>query len=195
MKKLLLLLLICATPVMAQKKKRATAKKAAPVTVLATMDNISAQLVGNHFALFNNKGAAKDTMFYKVADLKNPPSDVKIMTFMAKDTKLYAVMWNEKKVTTTKLKTEDATIMNTEIWEPVSRTQVLANSQTTVNIKEIHFLDAGQNASETIEKVRREGNELTINKDGSVIQKNKTQQTTLEYNPQAKQYILMARKK
>jgi hypothetical protein len=58
--------------------------------------------------------------------------------------------------------------------------QVYSNYQLTNHITEKVSL-GGTGAFETHEKMRREGFEFTLNSDGSVTQKNKTQQTTFVY--------------
>ncbi|MBC7440004.1 MAG: hypothetical protein H7250_08485, partial [Flavobacterium sp.] len=99
-----------------------------------------------------------------------------------KGKKLFLISWSENAVTTTKLKTEDALMVFSEIVNFETKSKVLSNTQTTVNIREIHFLDAKQTVSETLQKVRREGFVLNLNPDGDVILKNKTQENKLTYN-------------
>jgi hypothetical protein len=85
-------------------------------------------------------------------------------------------------VTTTKLKTEDAIIIFSEIVNFETKSKVLSNTQTTVNITEMHYLDSKQTVSETVQKVRREGSELVLNPDGDVSLKNKTRENKLTFN-------------
>jgi hypothetical protein len=117
------------------------------------------------------------------------PKECKILPFLAKNVKLYNISWIENKVTETKLKTEDATTVFTEICDIASKTKLLSNAQTTTKIKEIHFLDAKQTVSETIQKVRNEGSVLSLTKEGDVILKNKTQESRLIYNPTENKFV------
>lgn len=178
-----------------QKKK--TVKKAPAAktqsTVLAKADDITAELVKNKTQQFfyvfkNEKGAKKDTILTKVID-KAVPAECKITAFKAKETPLYCITWTEKNITETKTKNEEALSTFSEIWEPATKTQILANVQTTTKIKEIVFLDKLQNASETQERMRREGFEFTLTNEGDVVLKNKSQESRLTYNPTDKKYV------
>ncbi|MDI1255375.1 MAG: hypothetical protein PSV16_04680 [Flavobacterium sp.] len=187
MKKIMLLIafsLIC-TAGYSQKKKKATKKSATP-TALAKADNLTAELIKNNFFVFvNNK--PKDTLLVKSFEGKKSPADVKIVPFAAKGLPFYAISWTEVAVTETKLKTETATTIMTQIWDAASKTKVLDNFQTTTNIKEIVFLNNTQ-ASETREKVRREGFEFTLLPEGDVLLKNKTQENKMTYDATLKKF-------
>jgi hypothetical protein len=179
-------------------KKKSVKNPATTTSILAKSENLTAELVKNNFYLFiNTIGTKKDTILLKTFEGKNIPLDTKIVTFTAKNTQLYAVSWIEKTTTATKFKTEVATTTFTEVCELTSKSKVLSNAQTTTTIKEIHFLDTKQTVSETIEKLRKEGFEVIIATDGSIILKNKTQETKLQYNSEAKKFtsILTSKKK
>ncbi|MFC6875949.1 hypothetical protein [Flavobacterium myungsuense] len=165
-------------------------KKSTSSKFLAKFDNISAEIVKNNFYLFiTNKGAKKDTILLKSIDENKLPLQCKILPFMAKGVKLYSVSWTENKVTEAKLKTEDATTTFTEICNVTSKTKLLSNTQTTTKIKEIHFLDAKQTASETIQKVRNEGLLLSITVEGDIILKSKTQENKMTYSPTENKFV------
>ena len=153
-------------------------------SVLAKSDNLSVEIVKNNLCLLIlNKEAKKDTIVLKNSIENSLPKECKILPFLAKNVKLYSISWIENKVTETKLKTEDATTVFTEICDIATKTKLLSNAQTTTKIKEIHFLDAKQTVSETIQKVRNEGSVLSLTKEGDVILKNKTQESRMIYNP------------
>jgi hypothetical protein len=80
------------------------------------------------------------------------------------------------------------------IYEIATKKQVFSNFEKTSNIVEKVFLDKNKNASETQEKIRREGFVLTLNADGTVSQKNKTQENKWVYDA-AKVDFVDAKKK
>ncbi len=171
-------------------QKNSSSKKTTSSNVLAKIENISAEVVKNNFYLFiTNKDAKKDTILLKSMDENKLPLQCKISPFVAKGIKLYSVSWTENKITQTKLKTEDATSTFTEICNVTSKTKLVSNAQTSVKIKEIHFLDAKQTASETIQKVRNEGLVLSITVEGAVILKSKTQENKMTYNPTENKFV------
>lgn len=183
MKKILLLFIfsLIFNAVYSQKKK--TPQKTTS-SVLAKFENLSVEIIKNNLCLLViNKETKKDTIVLKNNIENSLPKECKILPFSAKNVKLYNISWIENKVTETKLKIEDATTVFTEICELASKTKLLSNAQTTTKIKEIHFLDAKQTVSETIQKVRNEGSVLSLTKEGDVILKNKTQESRMIYNP------------
>ena len=179
---LILFIILCNNiNLLAQKKK--IKKSGAATSALAKAENVSAEMFNkNLFAIKANSGVKKDSVMLKTFRENSKPTALKITPFTAKGKKLFLISWSENVVTTTKLKTEDALIIFSEIVNFETKSRVLSNIQTTVNIKEIHFLDAKQTVSETLQKVRREGFELTLTPDGDVNLKNKTQENKLTYN-------------
>ncbi|MFI0491807.1 hypothetical protein [Flavobacterium sp.] len=189
MKKIILFLALslCCNTIYSQKKK---IKEKQSSSVLAKSDNITAEVIKNNFYLFiANKGAEKETILLKSIEGNKLPTECKIIPFTTKGVKLYSVSWTENKVTETKLKTEDMTTTYTEICDVTTKTKLLSNAQTINKIKEIHFLDANKNASETIQRVRNEGLILSLTKDGDVILKGKTQENKLTYNPTEAKFV------
>ncbi len=189
MKKILLLFIfsLIFNAVYSQKKK--TLQKTTS-SVLAKSENLSVEIIKNNLCLLViNKETKKDTIVLKNNIENSLLKECKILPFLAKNVKLYSISWIENKVTETKLKTEDATTVFTEICELASKTKLLSNAQTTTKIKEIHFLDAKQTVSETIQKVRNEGSVLSLTKEGDVILKNKTQENKLTYNPIENKFV------
>jgi hypothetical protein len=166
-------------------------KKPAPKAVgpLAKTDNVTAELIGNTMYIFAGKTGVKDTLSKKAFSDKLRPVDVKISKFTAKGAPLYSVSWKEVNTTESKLRKEIATTTCTEIRDPTNKGSVFSNSQTTVNITEIRYLDKNQTVSETVDKVRREGMELTLLPDGDIVLKNKAQESRLTYNSAERKYV------
>ncbi|HOZ75801.1 MAG TPA: hypothetical protein PLI38_11145 [Flavobacterium sp.] len=197
MKKIILLLALslCFTNGYSQKKK-STKKAGTPASVLAKMNDLSAQLTpkkDRFEVLFG-----KDTLFTRKIDLSgnnkpttknnNIPTTCTITPVVVKGTPLYCITWSDNNINEVTEKKEDRTKVYSEIWNPVTKTQVLANVQTTTKITEILWLDKGKNASQTSEKLRREGFEFSMNKEGDVVLKNKTQENKMVYNPTTNVY-------
>ncbi|HPJ10636.1 MAG TPA: hypothetical protein PLS51_08405 [Flavobacterium sp.] len=197
MKKIILLLALslCFTNGYSQKKK-STKKAGTPASVLAKMNELTAQLTpkkDRFEVLFG-----KDTLFTRKIDLSgnnkpttknnNIPTTCTITPVVVKGTPLYCITWSDNNINEVTEKKEDRTKVYSEIWNPVTKTQVLANVQTTTKITEILWLDKGKNASQTSEKLRREGFEFSMNKEGDVVLKNKTQENKMVYNPTTNVY-------
>lgn len=199
MKKIILLLALslCCTSMFGQKKK---AVKKATSKVIATADNLTAEIANaKDLLIFQVMIDKKDSLFTKKIDVSdngkspstmtnNIPFDCKIVPFTAKGTPLYCITWTENKVTEVTDKKEDRTQYHTQIWNLATKSLVLGNVQTATKIKEILWLDKLKNASQTSEKMRNEGLAFTLTKDGDAILKAKTQETKLTYNPQINKY-------
>lgn len=188
MKKIIIVVLVSLFyfPIFAQKKQAAQKKSAA--VVLAKAANLSAEIINDNFYLFINKVNSKDTILLKKVDIKNLPINATITVFTTKETPLYLITWNEKKVAKTDLKTEEVVLVYSEVFEIASKTMAIGNIQTTTNITEKVFLDKLKNASETQQRIRREGFEFVLLPTGDVTLKNKTQENKLTYNPTEKKY-------
>lgn len=164
-------------------------KKSANSPVLAKLDNLTAELHKDQLYLFVNNKSSKDTIALKKFAGKPKPTDVKIVKFETKGTPLYSVTWNEVETTETKLKKEVATTVCTELCDVARKRNVLSNAQKTTNITEIVYLDKNQTVSETQEKVRREGMQLSLQPNGDVILKNKGQETRMIYDAAQEKYV------
>ena len=165
-------------------------KKSSSLLVLAKSDNVSAEMSKNKLYLsFTNKEAKKDTILLKSFEANKVPLECKIEPFITKGTTLHKITWLEKKTVVTKLKTEDAIATVSVICDVASKTKVFSNEQTITKIKEIHFLDVNQTVSETIDKIRNEGFECIVNKEGDVILKNKGKENKMIYNPMDKKFV------
>lgn len=199
MKQLLILLAIAlsTTTGFAQKKKTPVkTTKTATTSSTAKADNLTAEIKGKTFQLtIAEKGKAADAITVKelVGDVK--PADIKLSGFTANGTKLYLLQWTEKSNIKTDLKTEDITMIYSVIYEIPNKKQVFSNYQKTTNIVEKVFLDRNKTASETQEKVRREGFEFVLNPDGSVTQKSKNQENKWTYDVALQEFVDAKKKK
>lgn len=199
MKQLLILLAIAlsTTTGFAQKKKTPVkSTKTATTSSTAKVDNLTAEIKGKTFQLtIAEKGKSADAITVKelVGDVK--PADIKLSGFTANGTKLYLLQWTEKSNIKTDIKTEDITMIYSVIYEIPNKKQVFSNYQKTTNIVEKVFLDRNKTASETQEKVRREGFEFVLNPDGSVTQKSKNQENKWTYDVALQEFVDAKKKK
>ncbi len=199
MKRLFILLAITLTVTtgFAQKKKTpAKTTKTAPATSTAKVDNLIAEIKGKTFHLsITEKGKTIDAITVKELADDVKPTDIKLTGFTANGTKLYLLQWTEKSNTKTDLKTEDITMVYSVIYEIPNKKQVFSNYQKTTNIVEKVFLDRNKTASETQEKVRREGFEFVLNTDGSITQKSKNQENKWTYDVAQQEFVDAKKKK
>ncbi len=182
MKKIIFIVLVAliSNVTFAQKKKTVAKKPAATATakgVFAKADNLVAEVKSGTFQLtINENGKPKDAITIKNVDAKFAPANTKITAFKANGVALYLLTFTENTINKTELKTENITIITSIIYEIPTKKQIFSNTQMTNHIIEKVFLDKLKNASETQERMRREGFEFTLNPDGSITQKNKTQE-------------------
>ena len=196
MKKIILLLLLSffCTTIYSQKKK--TSSKNASSSVLAKVDNLTAEIIKNKLYLcINNKGAKKDTISIKAVDPKSLPKDCKILAFKSKETPLYLVTWNENTQNQTPDKKEIIETTNSYIFDVSSKSNVLANTQSVSKITEKVYLDKNKTVSETQDRVHNEGFIFTLTKEGDVVLNTKNLQKKLSYDSVAKKYIEVKKKK
>lgn len=119
-----------------------------------------------------------------------PATGCKLTPFNAKGTPLCLVSWQEKTtVGDVKTKLENITLTEYRIIDPAQKAVLHSNSYTVNNISEIVWLDPNKTASKTVEKVRREGFELSVQPDGDLVLANKTQTDKLSFDAAAKQYV------
>lgn len=195
MKKLFILFAVALTITASFAQKKKTPAKSSKTASVAKVDNLTAEIKGKTFQLtISDKGKPADAIVVKELTNDVKPIDMKLSSFMANGTKLYLLQWTEKSNTKTDLKTEDITMMYSVIYEITTKKQVFSNYQKTTNIVEKVFLDRNKTASETQEKVRKEGFEFVLNPDGSVTQKSKNQENKWLYDA-AKQEFVEAKKK
>ena len=163
-------------------KRISSSKTPSSASALPKVDNLQVEIKNGKFQVnISEKGKTNDFLIIKVVDAAFTPKDCKLSSFSASGVKLYLLTWTELSTTKSTNKTEEKTTIYSIIYEITSKKQVYSNYQLTNHITEKVSL-GGTGATETQEKIRREGFEFTLNSDGSVTQKNKTQQTTFVYD-------------
>lgn len=163
-------------------KKGAAKKPATSASALPKLDNLQVEIKGGNFQVaIAEKGKPADAMVVKAADASFKANNCQLKSFMASGVKLYLLTWTELSKVSTGKKTEDKTTVYSVIYEIASKKQVYSNYQLTNHITETVSL-GGTAATETQEKIRREGFEFVLNPDGTVTQKGKNQQMTFAYN-------------
>lgn len=163
-------------------KKKGGAKPAAAVSAFPKLDNLTTEIKNGNFQIsISEKGKTNDALVVKAVDASFAPKDVKLSSFTASGIKLYLLTWTELSKVVTGNKTEDKTTVYNVIYEVTAKKQVYSNYQLTNHIVEKVSL-GGTAASETQEKIRREGFEFILNPDGSVTQKAKNQQNIFVYD-------------
>ncbi len=163
-------------------KKINNTKTPSSASALPKVDNLQVEIKNGKFQVtISEKGKNIDMLIVKDVDAAFTPKDCKLSSFTASGVKLYLLTWTELSMTKSTNKTEDKTTIHSVIYEITTKKQVYSNYQLINHITEKVSL-GGTGAFETQEKMRREGFEFTLNSDGSVTQKNKTQQTTFVYD-------------
>ena len=163
-------------------KKISTTKRPSSSSALPKVDNLQVEIKNGKFQVtISEKGKNIDMLIVKDVDAAFTPKDCKLSSFTASGVKLYLLTWTELSTTKLTNKTEEKTTIYSVIYEITTKKQVYSNYQLINHITEKVSL-GGTGAFETQEKMRREGFEFTLNSDGSVTQKNKTQQTTYVYD-------------
>lgn len=184
MKKIYLMLIVSFLSIASfSQRKKAPAQKGNETSALPKLDNFQVEVRNSNFQVaIIEKGKPKDAIVVKTVDATFTPINCKLTSFSVNGVKLYLLSWTETSITKTELKTENMSMVYSVIYEMTAKKQVFSNYQLTNNITEKVFLDKNKTASETQEKIRREGFEFILNPDGSIIQKNKTQQNILVYD-------------
>lgn len=189
MKKILFLLFFATLSftVFGQKKKPTV--KVVATASLPKLDNLQVEIKNRNFQIaIAEKGKTNESIVVKAVDAAFKPIDCKLSSLVASGVKLYLLTWKEVTTLKTGSKTEDKTTVYHIIYELISKKQVYSNYQLTNHITEKVSL-GGTAATETQEKIRREGFEFVLNPDGSVTQKGKNQQTTFVYNKDKMEFI------
>lgn len=191
MKKTILLLVLSSFSTVIFSQSNKAVKKTGSASIFAKSDNVLAEMSKNKFYLLStNKGAKKDTILLKSFEADKLPLECKIEPFTTKGTTLHKITWLEKKTMQTKLKTEAAVTTVSVICDIASKIKLLTNEQITTKITEVHFLDDKQTVSETIDRIRNEGFECIVNKQGDVVLKNKAKENKMIYVPADKKFVL-----
>jgi hypothetical protein len=190
MKKLFLFLFVGLLTISGySQKKKSSNKKGTETSSFPKLDNLQAEVKdGNFQVAITEKGKTIDAMIVKAVDASFTPTNCKLSSFMASGVKLYLLTWTELSTIKNDLKSEIKTTAYSVIYEIVSKKQVYSNYQLTNHITEKVSL-GGTGASETQEKIRREGFEFVLNPDGSITQKGKNQQMTFVYDRVKMEFI------
>ena len=196
MKKIIFLaLILLASSQSFSQKKKAVAKKPVTAACISKLDNLTAEVKSGNFQItIAGKGKTSDAIIVKSSDAGGAPSDCKLSSFTASGTKLYMLQWAEKSQIKTGNKTEDKTTIYSTVYEITNKKQVFSNTQITNHITEIVSL-GGTAATETQERIRREGFEFILNADGSITQKNKTQENKWVYKVNTMEFVDAKKKK
>lgn len=180
----------------AQKKKASAhkntteASSSSGTTPLAKADNLTVVLKNGTFQVtVAAKEDAEAAIVIKTVDATFKPLECKLTAFKSNGASLYSLTWVEKSASKTDTKSEDIVSKCTSILEIPTKKIVFSNTETTNHIIEKVFLDKGKNASETQEKLRREGYQCVLNTDGSILLKNKTSEKTLVYDAAKATYV------
>jgi len=196
---ILTLMALLSCNVYSQKKTRVEAERSGAKTTaktvvavgLAKVDNLVAEVKKGNFQLtINENSKEKDAIIIKPADANFKPTNCKLTVVTASGTKLYLLTWTEVTQQKTDLKTEDITTNFSVIYELASKKQVFSNTQSNAHIVEKVFLDKNKTASETREKMRKDGFEFVLNPDGSVTQKGKKQDIKWVYDTIKMEYVV-----
>lgn len=186
MKKIALLLMVLSISVTyGQKKKKSSGKTASASQTLAKSNDAS--------VLFNSKKdlvlvVSKDTMLLSKSRADFNPTNVKVAPVKVKANTFYCVTWNEAIKTDSKLKKEEGTVTENQIWNPTTKTLLIGNTQKAVKVTEIVFLDKLKTASETQYKNRNEGYLFSLLPNGDFTLSNKSTTTKYTYNEKSSRY-------
>jgi hypothetical protein len=187
MKKIFVLAIVLLSTIGFSQKKKKVATPAIVPIVLVKSGNDSAEIIKNNLYLFVANGAKKDTMLLKTYTVKGNPTLCSIKKYTAKGTPLYYVTWSEVTVEETKLKKEETTAIESQIWDPATKTLVIGNTSAVTKIRETVFLDKLKNASETQERIRRSGYELILLGEDFLL-KDKSSETKYTFNVTTMKY-------
>ncbi|HJS01636.1 MAG TPA: hypothetical protein VJ780_11950, partial [Flavobacterium sp.] len=133
----LVLLLIVATTGFSQKKKT-TSKKTTSKSVLAKIDNLTAEITTANkqkkIVLFVLNDGTKETIELSKNNPDLNPINFTITPFTVNNVKLYHIHWEEKNKISTKLKNEDQDIVESQIWNIEKKELLLGNTQKSSHI-------------------------------------------------------------
>lgn len=160
-------------------------------------DNTGANLLlaknGEASVVFNKKKdlyliVLKDSMLLSKSKPELIPNTIKVNPLKVKNNTFYHVNWKaiEKKETT--IRKELATLNENQIWNPINKTLLLANTEKTVDITEIEYLDRLKTTSQTISKKRNDGYLFSLLSNGDFSLSNKSIMTKYSYNDKTNKY-------
>lgn len=164
-------------------------KTSSKVSSLAALDNLVVDTKDNMVIVMIKAKPNQESITLSDQKIANSPQEVTIKSFTSDNTKLYLINWTETTTNKTELRLEDIKTIYSKIINPETKSILFSNYQKTNNITEKVFLDKLKNASETQQKIRREGFEFILNSDGSITQKNKTQENKWFYSAKQSKYV------
>lgn len=181
---LVALLSLIGLQVTAQKTKKPIAPKN---EVLATLDNVSAEIISQHkvkkLVLFVKNGTQTDTLLVKqLPEANYKPNNFSLKSFTTSDAKLYHVSWQEMILVDTKAKKETTSITENQVWNTTTGKQLFNNFHKSYYLKEKQFLDKNKTASHDVEKKSSEGSEFFLLPNGDISLFSKSQQSHYVYN-------------
>jgi hypothetical protein len=185
----LVLLLVCQMN-FAQKRKASKKGKTPNVTALAKNENATVELIsGAFFVSINSTLPKKDTIGLQVFNDKRVPIDTKIQNFTTKGVNLCLVSWTDKYKREAPLTKENITETKNVILDLTNKKKIFSNSSSINLITQIHFLDAKQTVSETIEKKRSEGMVFTLLPNGDISLKSKSREDKYTFDTNKQKYV------
>jgi hypothetical protein len=164
-------------------KKESSNKKDFEISSFPKLGNLQAEVKNGNFQIaITGKEKTNDVVIVKAVNTTFSPTNCKLSSFTASGVKLYLLTWSEQSAIKTDRLVENKTTVYSVVYEIVSKKQVYSNYQLTINSIEKVFLDKNKTASETQQKIRREGFEFILNTDGSITQKGKNNQMIFVYD-------------
>lgn len=164
-------------------KKESSNKKDIEISSFPKLGNLQAEVKNGNFQIaITGKEKTNDVVIVKAVNTTFSPTNCKLSSFTASGVKLYLLTWSEQSAIKTDRLVENKTTVYSVVYEIVSKKQVYSNYQLTINSIEKVFLDKNKTASETQQKIRREGFEFILNTDGSITQKGKNNQMIFVYD-------------
>lgn len=192
MKKIVLLLFLATSSLtgFAQKnKKTATKAAAAKSVVLLAQDNISAEYMNKKLWVYQTVDGKKDTLFTKLLSTQITKENLVMRPFKAGTKNLYYFNWTEDISSKKDLITETGAVVGTVIFDLENKVKLVDNIDKNLHIAEIHYLSKHKDASETIEKKKREGAQCTLLANGDITLSNKNATTKWVYNATENKYV------
>jgi hypothetical protein len=186
---LFLILIVSSNLSLAQKKKVISKSNSKASLGFASADNLVVDTKDNMVVLMIKAKPNEESITLSDQKVANAPKNVTIKSFTADNSRLYLINWTEITTNKTDLKLEEITTIYSKVINADTKSILFSNYQKTNHITEKVFLDKLKNASETQQKIRREGFEFILNADGSITQKNKTQENKWVYSGKDSKYI------
>ncbi|AMA48786.1 MULTISPECIES: hypothetical protein [Flavobacterium] len=130
----------------------------------------------------------KDSMLLTKNNPNLMPNTMKVSALKIKNKTFYHVNWKATEKRETSIRKEFAILNENQIWNPVTKTLLIANTEKTTDITEVEYLDKLKNTSQTISKKRNEGYLFTLLSNGDFSLSNKSMITKYSYNDKTDRY-------